>query len=341
MGVVVVSVQADRAEGSGEVTVAQHYWGGFRCESRFVRGRSACVAPLVLVGGAFQTKESWGRLERGALEFADVLTVDLPGWGASPVLPEHYGTDFLADALGRILDDLGLASVNLLGGSYGSAVAYRLTQKRPALATRMVLVGTMMCIPDQAQAPLRRSVELLQAGRVEEFADVTLGMLMNLDRVDSVVAATRVRRFLVRRMLNLTSHDKEQFIANTRRLLRHERLDEERPPAMPVLVAVGEHDSFTTPDRSRALAVSCADSRLAVVSDADHMLPVERPAELVALARRFLIGEPLDDLGFLCSVEQISPPGGGVTPSGSVPVHRRSAGGGCLTHVASAQVTER
>ncbi|MFE5484691.1 alpha/beta fold hydrolase [Streptomyces sp. NPDC056527] len=298
---------AGRTEGPGEVTVARHQWGGFRCESRFVRGRSARIATLVLVGGAFQTKESWGRLERELLEFADVLTVDLPGWGASPVLPEHYGSDFLADALGHMLDDLGLTSVNLLGGSYGSAVAYRLAQKRPGLVAKLVLIGTMTHIPDQAQGSIRRSVELLKAERIEEFADVTLGMLMNLDTVDSVVAGTRVRRFLLRRLQNLTPHDREQFIANTERLLRHEGLDVHRPPTMPVLVASGEHDSFTTPDRCRDLAATCADSHLAVVSDADHMLPVERPVELVDLGMRFLMDEPLDGRDYLRAVERISP----------------------------------
>ncbi|MCN9243673.1 alpha/beta hydrolase [Streptomyces sp. RY43-2] len=272
-----------------------------------MRSRSARVAPLVLVGGAFQTKESWGRLEREMLGFADVITVDLPGWGASPVLPEHYGTDFLADALGHMLDDLGLPSVNLVGGSYGSAVAYRLAQRRPGLAAKMVLVGTMTHIPDQARARMCRSVDLLTAGQTEEFTDVTLGLLMNVDTVASVVAGARVRRFLLRRLLNLTPHDKEQFIANTRRLLRHEGLDLNEPPMMPVLVAAGEHDSFTTPGQCRALAATCADSWFAVVSDADHMLPVERPVELVDLFMRFLCGEPLEALEYLRTAERISP----------------------------------
>jgi len=260
----------------------------------------------VLVGGAFQTKESWGRLEREMLGFADVITVDLPGWGASPVLPEHYGTDFLADALGHMLDDLGLPSVNLIGGSYGSAVAYRLAQRRPGLTVKMVLVGTMTHLPDQTRASMRRSVDLLAAGLIEEFTDVALGLLMNFDMVGSVVAGARVRRFLLRRLLNLTPHDKEQFIANTQRLLRHEGLDLNQPPTMPVLVAAGEHDCLTTPGQCRALAATCADSWFAVVSDADHMLPVERPVELVDLIMRFLVGEPLEALDYLRTAERIS-----------------------------------
>ncbi|MGW3498671.1 hypothetical protein [Streptomyces sp. NPDC001020] len=65
--------EAGRNESPGGVAVTRHQWGDFRCESRFVRSDSARVAPLVLVDGAFQTKESWGRLESEMLGFADVI----------------------------------------------------------------------------------------------------------------------------------------------------------------------------------------------------------------------------------------------------------------------------
>ena len=113
--------------------------------------------------------------ERGLLAHADVVTVDLPGWGAADLLPQTYGVDFLAAALDRLLDDLGLTHINMLAGSYGTGIAYRLAQVSPHRVARMALIGTMTEIPEHAAAAFRHTLELLAAGRMDEFASATVG----------------------------------------------------------------------------------------------------------------------------------------------------------------------
>ncbi|WP_141754280.1 alpha/beta fold hydrolase [Streptomyces agglomeratus] len=66
---------------------------------------------MLLIGGAFQRKESWGRCEEVFLANMDVFTVDPPGWGAADLLPETYGVDFLADAVCHMLDERGAGQV--------------------------------------------------------------------------------------------------------------------------------------------------------------------------------------------------------------------------------------
>ncbi|MFE9426867.1 alpha/beta fold hydrolase [Kitasatospora sp. NPDC006697] len=292
-----------------EPLVIGHHWRGYRCASRLVHSHSPepRLAPVVLIGGAFQTKESWGRIERGLVEHADLLTVDLPGWGAGEPLPERYGADFMADALCHMLDEVGLPRVNVLAGSYGTAVAYLLAQRRPERVAKMVLAGTMTSIPPTARAAMQRTVDLLTAGRVAEFADATAALLVNQERIGAVTRGSRVHRFLIRRMTSLAPDEIEQHLTNTRRLLQHQMLDPSQAPTAPVLVTTGEHDIFTTPDLCRELAATCADSWFAKVAEADHMLLLERPDELVDLILRFLHGRPLAGLPYCRSVERVSP----------------------------------
>ncbi|GAA1960152.1 alpha/beta fold hydrolase [Kitasatospora viridis] len=290
-----------------EPLVIGHHWRGYRCASRLVHSTDPRLAPVVLIGGAFQTKESWGRIERGLTDHADLLAVDLPGWGAGEPLPERFGADFMAEALCHMLDELGLPRVNVVAGSYGTAVAYLLAQRCPERVEKMVLAGTMTSIPSTARAAMQHTVDLLTAGRTTEFAEATAALLVNPERLDAVTRGSQVRRFLIRRMTSLTPDEIEQHLTNTRRLLRHQPLDPSCPPAAPVLVTTGEHDGFTTPELCRELAATCADSWFARVADADHMLLLERPDELVDLILRFLSGRPLAGLPYCRSVERVSP----------------------------------
>ncbi|MFC4033984.1 alpha/beta fold hydrolase [Streptomyces polygonati] len=287
--------------------VRAHSWQGYHCESRLVRSATPRLAPLLMIGGAFQRKEMWGRFEREFLAHMDVLTVDPPGWGAGDVLPDHHGVALLADAVRHMLDERGIERVNLLGGSYGTAIAYRMAQCYPERVVRMALVGTMTSIPEHARAAMRRTLEHLAERRMEEYARAAVEILMNGERLGDVVAGAKVRRFLLRRLARLPEAEAEQTYANTRRLLNQEMIDTSRPPVAPALVATGEYDSFTTPELCRDMAAACRESWFTEVRAADHMLFLERTTELADLTTRFFAAESLADLPYCHPVEQIRP----------------------------------
>lgn len=289
----------------GAASVREHGWRGFRYESRTVRAAAPYLAPVLLVGGAFQRKEDWGRIERGLLDHADVLAVDLPGWGSAGVLPAEYDADFLAGALCQVLDDAGLAQVNVLAGSYGTAIAYRLAQLRPARIARMTLVGTMSTMPDHLRAAVRHALDLLAAGRRQEFAEMAVAWLMSRTPDADIAAGAAVRRILLGRCASISDHEAAQFTANTRRLLRQEMIDPTVPPAPPALFTTGEHDTFTPPRLCRELAATCADSWYVEVARADHLMHLERGPELVDLASRFFGGAPVTGLPYARHTERM------------------------------------
>jgi pimeloyl-ACP methyl ester carboxylesterase len=285
--------------------VRSHVWEGYHCESRLVRTSAPRMAPLLMIGGAFQRKETWGRIEREFLAHMDVLTVDPPGWGAGDLLPDHHGVDSLADAVCQMLDENGLPEVNIIGGSYGTAIAYRIAQRHPGRVLRVALIGTMTSIPAHARAAMRRTIEHLEARRMEEYAQGAVDILMNRDRLAGIESGARVRRFLLRRLANLPEGEAAQTCANTYRLLNHEMVDATRPPVPPVLVATGEYDSFTTPELCRQVAEACTESWFVEVAGADHMLFLERTVELADLVTRFLAGLPLEGLSYCRGVERV------------------------------------
>lgn len=299
-------VPAETAPPPGEPLVRVHSWQGFSCESRAVRATAPRFPPVLMLGGAFQRKESWGRCEDVLLTSMDVFTVDPPGWGAADPLPETYGVDFLADAVCHMLDECGTPQVNVLAGSYGSAIAYEIARRHPARVGRMVLIGTMTAIPDHAQAAMRRTLDHLAAGDMERYAHALVELLMAQEHLADIPNGTRIRTLLLRRIANLSATEAHQMYTNTLRLLTQQVLDTSRPPRAPVLTVAGAYDSFTTPQLCREMAAACADSWYAEIRDADHMLILERTTETADLITRFLAGRPLDDLPYCRRVERVS-----------------------------------
>ncbi len=305
---------ARTASAPREALVRVHRWQGFSCESRVVHAPAPRFPPVLLIGGAFQRKESWGRCEEALLKSMDVVSVDPPGWGAADLLPETYGADFLADAVCHMLDECGVGRANVLAGSYGSAIGYEFARRHPDRVGRLVLFGTMTAIPDHAQAAMRRTLEYLAAGEMQTYAHALLDLLMTPERLADIPNGTLIHRLLVRRIVTVSQAEVQQMTTNTLRLLNHQALDTSEPPRAPVLTVTGEYDSFTTPELCRQMAAACADSWYAEIRDADHMLIWERTAETADLITRFLGCQPLDGLPYCRSVERVSPATPAVEP---------------------------
>jgi pimeloyl-ACP methyl ester carboxylesterase len=93
--------------------------------------RAGAGEPMVLLHGLGSSRRSWDPVLAGLVGERDVIAVDLPGHGDSPLdrtLPGHTPGD-LADSVGELLDDLGLATVHLGGNSLGGWVALELAKK--------------------------------------------------------------------------------------------------------------------------------------------------------------------------------------------------------------------
>ena len=74
-------------------------------------------------------------------EHFDTYVPDLPGHGRSPGPPRPLGTNELADAAVRFLDDLGLERATFVGSSLGAAVTARIAKFHPDRIDRAVLVA--------------------------------------------------------------------------------------------------------------------------------------------------------------------------------------------------------
>ncbi len=106
---------------------------------------SAAGTPVVLLHGGGPGASGWSNFGPNLPVFAGrfrTLLIDQPGFGrsAKPAVTGSYFT-FAADAVARLLDELGVDRVHLVGNSLGGGTAVRFALRYPDRAGRLVLMG--------------------------------------------------------------------------------------------------------------------------------------------------------------------------------------------------------
>jgi poly(3-hydroxyoctanoate) depolymerase len=106
--------------------VAQHGGGG---------------RPLLLINGVGAHHAMWSVALEHLGDFS-VIMADPPGIGRSPAVPFPLAIGDYAGLVADVVRKLGHEQVDVLGYSFGGAVAQELARRHPALVRRLALVGT-------------------------------------------------------------------------------------------------------------------------------------------------------------------------------------------------------
>jgi pimeloyl-ACP methyl ester carboxylesterase len=121
------TVFADRQGADRPSVVALHGWGRDRSDL------AACVAGY------------------------DALSVDLPGFGASPPPPDAWGGADYAAQISRVIAEATDEPVVVIGHSFGGRVATCLAAARPDQVAGLLLTGVPLLRPDEVDARPARS----------------------------------------------------------------------------------------------------------------------------------------------------------------------------------------
>ncbi|GAB1646660.1 4,5:9,10-diseco-3-hydroxy-5,9,17-trioxoandrosta-1(10),2-diene-4-oate hydrolase [Krasilnikovia sp. MM14-A1259] len=119
--------------------------GSYAAGLHYHRAGPAGGHPVVLLHGGGPGASAWSNFGRTVPVFArafDTIAVDQPGYGGSAT-GKITGQYFIhsADALIRLLDELGIERVDLVGNSLGGGTAVRFALLHPQRAGRLLLMG--------------------------------------------------------------------------------------------------------------------------------------------------------------------------------------------------------
>ncbi len=261
--------------------------GGWTPSSRqvTVAGTTVRVAtwghgpPLLLLNGIGGNVEMWEPLAR-RLPGRQLVMLDMPGTGQSPPLQVPLRMAGYARLVTRLLDQLGFERVDVLGYSWGGALAQQLVRTAPACVRSLVLAATVPGLGGRPPAPW---VIALMATPARYYSRTYLRVIAPLvfgsDPAQADAASGEARRRNPPTMRGYT----QQLYAisgwSSRPWLRG--------LSVPTLVLAASRDPLVPARNARILAQAIPGARLHVV-DGGHLFLLERPGEAAGVISGFL-----------------------------------------------------
>ena len=264
----------------------------------------------VIIGGAFQNFNAYKYCVEKLFEKGPVILIDLPSLGSNQQSVQHLeaaqlaaglqplsvaslSLPDLAALLGRWLDLVQIAQVDVMGLSLGSVVASCFAEQRPDLVKRMVLMGVMQKTRPSWRMLLEESLRLMQEQRMHEFAQAVVLYLVNHARLTETRMSATAKRLFYQQMAAFVGAEQMRYEINCKRLLNLEHVPS---PRCEVLVACGEYDSFTLPFENAQFALQCPNMQFALIQNADHLPQLQRRQETLNLFTAFLTGQSIEGI---------------------------------------------
>jgi poly(3-hydroxyalkanoate) depolymerase len=214
----------------------------------------------------------------------EVVGFDVPGIGGSPTPTAPYRLPGLSRLVARMLDQLGYEEVDVLGVSWGGALAQQFAHQYDGRCRRLVLASTAtgaIMVPGKPSVLLKLATprRYLDPSYMEEIGPEIYGGRASLDpetvRQHVGSMKTRGARGYYYQLLAVSGWTSLPWLRKLRQ---------------PTLVISGSEDPIVPVTNAKILARLIPDSRLHIVEDG-HLALLTSAKELAPIVERFLLEE--------------------------------------------------
>lgn len=260
----------------------------------FSQQASTQNAPIIILSGAFQSFSSFEIEVKHLTETHPVIILEMPSQGSNTQLVEDFSLEDYAKLLHQFVQHNALTKVNLIGLSYGSAMALLYATLYPNYCERLLLSGITYFKRNDILPLLEDSLRLLHLKDMKAYASLALCNLINHNHLDKTGISKAYRRLLYRQINHLSDDQRDMHIKNTQRLMEFGGFS--TYPSCKTLVVAGEFDNFTQPDEQVVIAKHCPNASFAIIHNSDHLVQLEQAEAMTNLGRAFFNETSLDNV---------------------------------------------
>jgi poly(3-hydroxyoctanoate) depolymerase len=240
--------------------------------------------PLLLVMGIGASLDMWGPFEEAMLPLGyQIISFDLPGAGGSPPTFPPLRMRGLAKLAVRLLDELGLSTVDVLGVSFGGVVAQEIAHQAPDRVRRLVLCATgpgLGGVPGKPSALIHMATP--KRYRSPDYArSIAAQLYGGRARLDPTMHASMTSRFMrppsaygyLTQLYTITGWTSVPWLCRVK---------------APTLILNGDDDPIVRSVNGRIMAALMPDSRFHVVRGGGHLFLLDQTGETAELVDDFL-----------------------------------------------------
>jgi pimeloyl-ACP methyl ester carboxylesterase len=252
--------------------------------------------PIVFVHGLSGSWPNWLEQLPVLARRHRVLTLDLPGFGHSPMPAGEISIAGYARLLDQLLQERGIDGAVVVGNSMGGFIGAELASAFPERVERLVLVSAAG-ISTFGDARVARSASVLR--RLERI--LAASVAWTASKSDTVARRPRLRKAALNLVVRHPSRLPAALAAEQLRgagtagffpalqsILAYDLRERLANIACPTLIVWGERDRLISVRDADVFADLIPNSRKVIFADTGHVAMVERPAAFNALLEDFL-----------------------------------------------------
>jgi 3-oxoadipate enol-lactonase len=247
--------------------------------------RSGSGSTLVLLHGLGGDATGW-ELDAEVFErHHDVVRWDARGHGKSTKAPGPYSPELFASDLAAFLTAIGVERAHVLGISMGGVVAQRFALDFPRMVDGLLLLSTSSEVGPQATEFWEKSARAVEERGFSESQVSNRGFALKyMAEHQEDVAAMAARQAL---------NDPKSWAASARAVSAYNWTADLARVAAPTLILQGLDDVLTPPGGSVIMSRRIPNSRLLMLKECGHGIPLEQPEVYRQSVLAFLAGVDL------------------------------------------------
>lgn len=250
------------------------------------------IPTLLLLHGDMRTSRSWDAVARDLRGDFHVLALDMRGHGDSDWPESGYRFAQRVDDLEAFADAVGLRGAAVSAHSTGGVVATLLSERRPDIFSRLMLLEPMVVVTESFQRMVSKRAETPRrtwASRAE-MRDYLKWHRMTGKWRDDVIEDVVAHESYARADGRL---DMKWATASMAWKEREGDYPDLRPAlrtlGKPILFAMSDSRAGAFPDVAR-IAERTADFDTLTIADSGHNMYMDQPSAVANAARRFALG---------------------------------------------------